>query len=134
MPRLENAGGDRLARGAASHTFRPMGEKLSREAWDGMFAGETEPVIKAVYILDCPVHGTYVTPRECFVSGGFPQLDENLVTKCKIDGCGEKAIYAGHEIVQEDDSDSDCEPTGTSSVNAGEFVEGPHIPEEDIPF
>lgn len=101
MPRMENNGGDRLARGAASHTFRPMGERVSQEGWDGMFAGGEERVIKATYILNCPIHGEHATNRECYVSGGYPQLDANLAVKCKIDGCVEVAVYAGYDEVTE---------------------------------
>ena len=122
MPRLENAGGDRLARGAASHTFRPMGERLTETKWNKMFDGETQPEVKAVYILNCPVHGIHKTTRECFVSGGFPLLDENLITKCKIDNCGETAKYAGYQIVQEGGSDSNVETPGAISSDTGEAV------------
>src|SRR6266702_2104558 len=145
MPRLENAGGDRLARGAASHTFRPMGEKVSRENWDDMFAGEEEPVVKVTYILYCPIHGEYDTDRVAYVSGGYPQLDENLSVKCRRDdqvggeSCGEQAVYAGHERVQEGGSDSNSQQTRISSTDAGEIVEQPELPEGyleklDIPF
>lgn len=98
MPAMQNNGGDRLARGAASYTFRPMGEKLTRENWDKMFESE-EPVVKATYILNCPVHGEYGTERVAFVSGGYPQLDKSLSVKCQIDECAETAIYAGHEVI-----------------------------------
>lgn len=101
MPRLENMGGDRLARGAVSHTFKPMGERLSRENWDKMFEKEAEPEVKAVYIFECPVHGKYESDRECFISGGFPLMDENAKGKCRVmEGayaCNESTVYAGYK-------------------------------------
>jgi hypothetical protein len=42
MPATMNGGGDQLARGAARATFRPAGEKVSREKWDEMF-GDFDP-------------------------------------------------------------------------------------------
>jgi hypothetical protein len=103
MPRMENNGGDRLARGAASHTFRPMGEKLSRDKWAEMFEGEAEPVVKAVYVFTCPVHGEYESDRECYISGGFPLLDENVKGKCcVIQGnlaCNEVSNYSGYRPI-----------------------------------
>lgn len=99
MPRMENNGGDRLARGAASHTFRPMGEKLTRDNWDKMFAGETEPILKTTYIFKCPVHGVFESDREVYLSGGYPLVDENVKGKCRtMDGnyiCNEVSDYAG---------------------------------------
>lgn len=115
MGRLENMGGDRLARGAASFTFKPMGEKLTRENWDKIFDQDEEPVVKAVYLLECPVHGVYKTDRECFVSGGFPQLDETLTVRCKIDRCGEVTKYAGYETIG---SDTSSAPTGVTGDDA----------------
>lgn len=100
MPRLENAGGDRLARGAASHTFRPMGERLSQENWDKMFQEETPQEVKAVYLLKCPVHGTQETTHECFISGGYPLLDEYTKKKCSEEGCDEIASYVGYKKIE----------------------------------
>lgn len=121
MPRLENNGGDRLARGAVSHTFKPMGERLTRENWDKMFEDAEPPVVKAVYILNCPVHGEYESERECFVSGGFPLLDENLAAKCQIDRCGEITKYVGHKVTSGGDSNSEA---GTAGVVSGEIACG----------
>lgn len=40
MPRLENNGGDVLARGGHRATFKPMGGNISQEKWDAMFEPE----------------------------------------------------------------------------------------------
>jgi hypothetical protein len=120
MPAMQNNGGDRLARGAASHTFRPMGERVTRDNWDKMFENEAEPVVKATYILNCPVHGEHSTTRECFVSGGYPQLDQNLAVKCNIEGCTEKAVYAGYTITAtEQPSGNSGSETGVSGAVSG---------------
>jgi hypothetical protein len=99
MPRLENAGGDRLAQGAVRHTFKPMGEKLTREKWDEMFSEEPQPEVKVVYLFCCPVHGIFQSQRECYLSGGYPLLNENAKGKCpKVENgftCQEDSKYAG---------------------------------------
>ena len=101
MPQMENNGGDRLARGAASHTFRPMGEKKTQKQWGKIFA-KKDAVVKVLYILTCPVHGTYTSDREAYLSGGYPLLDASLAMKCKVDRCGEVTDYAGYELVDDE--------------------------------
>ncbi len=101
MPALQNNGGDVLARGGVRCTFKPMGQKMSKEAWEGMFEKDETPVVKAVYIFKCPVHGDFVSEREAFVSGGFPLLNEYATGKCPVTGCEEKSIYDGYKEVEE---------------------------------
>lgn len=118
MPRMENNGGDVLARGASSAIFRPMGEKLSQETWDGLTKEENTPVVKALYKFKCEEHGEFVSNREVYLSGGFPLLDEKYATgKCPT--CEEKSVYAGYVEIG---SDSNGTPSGTSGTDVGEAV------------
>jgi len=50
MPRMENNGGDSLARGATHYTFKPMGQHLTDEEWDAMMKKEDLPIRKGVYL------------------------------------------------------------------------------------
>ena len=118
MPRLENAGGDVLARGGVRATFKPMGQKLTDEQWAGMFDEEKVPVVKAVYIFKCPEHGLFTSEREAFVSGGFPLLNEYAFGKCPLVSCQEKSGYAGYKEIGSDASNDG----GNTSVGVGEAV------------
>lgn len=132
MPRMENNGGDVLARGAASATFRPAGEKLSREQWGEIFDGESQPVVKAVYKFTCPTHGVFTSERECYVSGGFPQLDEYVSGLCTVPNCehGTKPYsgpnpcpYAGYEVIASEETSGNTdsgEATGNAGADSGE--------------
>jgi len=88
--------GDRLARGARKAQF-PASEKTNQEKWDEAFPKEKTPEKKGVYLLKCPVHGTFVSDKEFFMSGGYPQLDEYTMGKCLEEDCYERATYAGFQ-------------------------------------
>ena|SRR6267378_8260982 len=100
MPRMENSGGDSLARGASRYTFRPAGEKLTREKWNKIWRGKAKPVKKGVYLFDCPVHGKYESDREFFISGGYPLMNEYATGVCPLADCGEKSTFAGFQPVE----------------------------------
>lgn len=117
MPALQNNGGDVLARGGVRATFRPMGENLTREEWDRIFKNrKPEPEKKAYYLFECPVHGSFQSEREFFISGGFPQLNEYAKGKCPVkeggQECGEESGYYGYVAILSRDASA---PAGASS-------------------
>lgn len=89
-----NRGGDVLARGGVRMDIAP-GSNATQEKWDKAF-GEPEPMKKAQYVFECPTHGKFTNGQECFLSGGYPLLDEYKTSKCvRFDeGCEEVAKYA----------------------------------------
>jgi len=101
MPRMENNGGDSLARGATHYTFKPMGQHLTDEEWDAMMKKEDLPIRKGVYLFACPVHGPFRSTREAFISGGYPLVDEYTKGKCPVEDCDEASVYAGFEEILE---------------------------------
>lgn len=106
MPRMENNGGDALARGAARYTFQPAGQKLSRDEWEKIFADGAVPEVKGVYLFKCPIHGQFESTREFYLSGGFPELDEKYAKgKCPVEAsgetCDEVSEYDGYRITTE---------------------------------
>jgi hypothetical protein len=135
MGRMENSGGDRLARGASSYTFRPMGENLSRDEWANRVDGEKEEVKKAVYKFTCPIHGEFQSDVECFISGGYPQLDENKKGLCTTPGCenshkgaygGYPCVYAGYVELPSETNSGDAngsETAGDAGSDAGKTCE-----------
>ena len=120
MPALQNNGGDVLARGGVRCTFKPMGQKMSKESWEKLFEKDETPVVKAVYVFKCPVHGEFVSDRETFVSGGFPLVNEYAKGVCPTTDCGEKSDYAGYKEIGSDASAQ----AGTDGPVAGEAVTG----------
>lgn len=97
MPALQNNGGDILARGGVRAQFKPAGSHLTREEWEEMWS--KSEVKKAVYLLECPVHGQF-EGSEFFLSGGYPQgPDEYKQGKCPVSECGEMSKYAGFKPI-----------------------------------
>lgn len=97
MPRMENNGGDVLARGGAFATFKPMGANVTKEKWEEMSQWTPTPAVMAKYLFQCPVHGLFRSEREFVLSGdGFPKRNEYAEAKCPKDDCGEKSTYAGY--------------------------------------
>jgi len=86
--------GDKLASGAIRATFRMP--SVDQKTWNKIFNKKPEPVKKAVYLFECPVHGRFASDREFFLSGGYPQLDELTTHKCFDENCDERAVYAGY--------------------------------------
>ncbi len=122
MPRMENNGGDALARGCVSATFKPAGSKLSEEQWNKIWDEEAAAVRKAVYIFNCPAHGTYHSDREFFISGGYPLMNEYAVGVCPRSDCGEKTTFSGFRPIDED---------GTVEAD---FVEEYPYDDSNLPF
>jgi len=90
--------GDKLARGAVRASYLVSETSITDKDWKRMFPKKAEEK-KAVYLFKCPVHGTFESQREFFISGGYPQLDEYTVGKCLVENCGEKSEYAGFQPV-----------------------------------
>lgn len=87
--------GDRLARGAVSAAFPPMGEGVSRTQWAERVEGKVPEVTKAFYVFTCPVHGQFESKVECFLSGGYPLFDTYKTGKCADPDCDEKCECSG---------------------------------------
>lgn len=119
MPAMQNRGGDSLARGAVSFTFRPMGENISKEQWAKLSEHKPEPTVMAKYKFKCPIHGEFKSDREFVLSGdGFPKENEYAFGKCPQEDCGEKSEYAGHYVDNPSGGDASTQ-TGTSGAVAG---------------
>ena len=93
--------GDKLARGCVRASYLTTEKKISQKKWDSMFPKKKAEETKGVYIFKCPVHGTYESTREFFVSGGYPQLDELTTGKCLDENCDERGVYAGFQPLKE---------------------------------
>lgn len=95
---MRDAGsGDKLARGAHKASYLVTENSVTNRKWNSMFKGSGEPELKAVYCLECPVHGVFKTKKEFFLSGGYPQGPDSYVTgKCFNPDCDEKAAYNGY--------------------------------------